>query len=148
MLTGDFKEDLSEEVTFELRPEAWERDSQAREASLVGRSEEGWSWQGNCKGRVILSSALKKKIREVCMAGQHGKGENQGGWWWGGLWGLNRVGPCGPRWSVGFTLRVMGSHGEFEGRERLGYDFRVLKIPLYAPVLLVGEEGGTATVKN
>lgn len=39
------------------------------------------------KIRVIMSLALKKKIKEVCMAGQRGEGERPGEWWWEGCGG-------------------------------------------------------------
>lgn len=53
-LARDFKEDLSEQMTFELRSQVRDRENQAREESGVGRSE----------GRVVLAGELQRQKSE------------------------------------------------------------------------------------
>ena len=124
----DFKEDLSEEVTSELRPKAQERHSQAKEESVVGRSGARVFLAGGtarAKAQSDHEFGILKKAKKSLWLDSASKGERGGDWWWGELW----LGSHRSLWatvtSVGFTLRALGSHREFGGRGGSGYDFTV-----------------------
>lgn len=62
--------------------------SRGRDGGGEIRGQDG-PGRGNCKGKSQGDPefGILKKIKEVCMDGQHGDGETQGGWSGGGLWG-------------------------------------------------------------
>lgn len=125
----DFKEDLSEEVTSELRPKAQERHSQAKEESVVGRSGARVFLAGGtarAKAQSDHEFGILKKSKEISIAGQCEQGREGRGLVVGRVVAL---GSHRSLWatvtSVGFTLRALGSHRELGGRGGSGYDFTV-----------------------